>query len=96
MSITHTVPSLSTLSTVAEQSLDRIAGQTVIPQGVAVDILLDLYVVAADVGMKWSIGDRIEELRGREFLLEDELRADLHAVLAIAEVAQIAGGFLAA
>lgn len=89
MSIT-TSTTVSEFTAVAEAALARVAGQTLISQGVCIDILLDLYIVTDDVGMRWSIGDRIEELRGREYLLEEDLRADLHAMLAIAEFTEIA------
>ena len=50
-----------------------------------IDILLDLYLATDDLGLRWSIGERIETIRGVNVVLAEEMLADLDAILAIAE-----------
>jgi hypothetical protein len=84
-----TVALLSTnpdrVTSIVDAAIERLGSETLVPQGHCIDVLLDLYTATNDVGLKWSIGERIEELVGRSFVFADVWRADLEAIVAIAD-----------
>ena len=74
----------SRVATVALQATDQLRGQVLVPQARCIDILLDLYLATDDIGLRWSIAERINDLKGRKTVRVDDLRADLDAIVAIA------------
>ena len=74
----------SRIATVALHATDRLRDQVLVPQARCVDILLDLYLATDDIGLQWSIAERINDLKGRKTVRVDDLRADLDAIVAIA------------
>jgi hypothetical protein len=75
----------SRLASIVDAAIERLGSATLVSQGHCIDVLLDLYTATDDIGLKWSIGERIEELRGRSVLFAGELRADLEALVEIAD-----------
>ena len=75
----------SRLASIVDAAMERHGSATLVSQGYCVDVLLDLYTATDDIGLRWSIGERIEELRGRSVLFADELRAHLEALVRIAD-----------
>jgi len=87
----------SRLSTIVLPAIRRIDDQILLSQGQCVDILLDLYLATDDIGLRWSIGERIEEIRGLTVVLGEDMLADLDAILDIAESTDaLEAGFRAA
>lgn len=74
----------SGIATVVLHAADQLRDQVLVPQARCVDILLDLYLATDDIGLKWSIAERINDLKGRKTVRVDDLRADLDAIVAIA------------
>jgi hypothetical protein len=64
--------------------------QLLLSQGRCVDVLLDLYLATDDVGLRWSIADRLDEIRFLNAVSASEFRADLAAIGAIATSSQLA------
>jgi hypothetical protein len=64
--------------------------QLLLSQGRCVDVLLDLYLATEDVGLRWSIADRLDEIRFLNAVDASEFRADLAAIAAIATSSQLA------
>jgi hypothetical protein len=73
------------VTSIVDAAIERLGSETLVPQGHCIDVLLDLYTATNDVGLKWSIGERIEELLGRSFVFTEVWRADLEAIVAIAD-----------
>lgn len=84
------------LTSIVDTAIGRLSTETLVPQGHCVDVLLDLYVATSDVGLKWLICERIDELRGRSFVLADVWHADLEAIVAIADFTHFADSISAA
>ena len=74
----------SRIAAVVLHATDQLHDQVLVPQARCVDILLDLYLATDDVGLQWSIAERINDLKGRKTVRIDDLRADLDAIVAIA------------
>ena len=74
----------SRIAAVVSHATDRLGDQVLVPQARCVDILLDLYLATDDIGLQWSIAERINDLKGRKTVRVDDLRADLDAIVAIA------------
>jgi hypothetical protein len=74
----------SRIAAVVLHAADQLGDQVLVPQARCVDILLDLYLATDDIGLKWSIAERINDLNGRKTVRVDDLRADLDAIVAIA------------
>jgi hypothetical protein len=74
----------SLLTSVVLQATDRLGDQVLVPQARCVDILLDVYLATDDIGLKWSIAERINDLKGRKTVRVEDIRADLDAIVAIA------------
>ena len=70
---------------IARPVIEAIGDQLVLSQGRCVDVLLDLYCATDDVGLKWSIADRLHEISHLTAVLAEDIRADLEAIIAIAE-----------
>ena len=70
---------------IARPVIDAIGDQLVLSQGHCVDVLLDLYCATDDVGLRWSIADRLREISHLSAVLAEDIRADLEAIIAIAE-----------
>ena len=82
----HTVTNHSTqIERIAQLALDAIGDQVLLSQGHCVDVLLDLYCATDDIGLRWSIADRLTELSHLAAVPAPEIRADLEAIIAIAE-----------
>ena len=82
----HTVTNHSTqIERIAQLALDAIGDQVLLSQGHCVDVLLDLYCATDDIGLRWSIADRLTELSHLAAVPAQEIRADLEAIIAIAE-----------
>ena len=56
----------SGIATVVLRAADQLRDQVLVPQARCVDILLDLYLATDDIGLKWSIAERINDLKGRK------------------------------
>ena len=74
----------SRIAAVVLHAADQLHDQVLVPQARCVDILLDLYLATDDIGLQWSIAERINDLKGRKTVRVDDLRADLDAIVAIA------------
>jgi hypothetical protein len=48
-------------------------------------VLLDLYCATDDIGLRWSIADRLTEISHLAAVPAQDIRADLEAIIAIAE-----------
>jgi hypothetical protein len=72
------------LTDIAEAALVRIGDQALLSQGHCVNVLLDLYTATEDVGLRWTIAERLNDIRFLNAVEGDEIRADLSAILAIA------------
>ena len=70
---------------IARPVIDAIGDQLVLSQGHCVDVLLDLYCATDDVGLRWSIADRLRDISHLSAVLAEDIRADLEAIIAIAE-----------
>jgi hypothetical protein len=79
-----TTTATATIETIADAALEALAGQVLVSQARCVDVLLDLYTATEDLGLRWSIAERLDDLRGRTLVEADELRADLEGIVAIA------------
>src|SRR5688572_19117993 len=59
----HTVTNLSTqIERIARPALEAIGDQVLLSQGRCVDVLLDLYCATDDIGLRWSIAERLHEI----------------------------------
>jgi hypothetical protein len=74
----------TTISEIVDAALASRDHQVLLSQGRCVDVLLDLYGATDDVGLRWSIADRLDEIRFLNAVEAGEFRADLAAILAIA------------
>jgi hypothetical protein len=54
-------------------------------------VLLDLYCATDDVGLRWSIADRLTDISHVNMVLADDFRADLEAIIAIADSSDAIG-----
>jgi hypothetical protein len=63
---------------------DCIGDRIVLSQNQCIDVLLDLYLATDHVGLRWSIAERIEELRELTVVPAADVLADLDAILGIA------------
>ena len=79
------------IARIARPAIDAIGDQLVLSQGRCVDVLLDLYCATDDVGLRWSIADRLSEISHLTAVLAVDVRADLEAIMAIAEVSSAIG-----
>ena len=70
---------------IARPVIESIGDQVLLSQGRCVDVLLDLYCATDDVGLRWSIADRLREISHFTAVLAEDIRADLEAIIAIAE-----------
>ena len=70
---------------IARPAIDAIGDQVLLSQGRCVDVLLDLYCATDDVGLRWSIADRLRDISHLTAVLAEDIRADLEAIIAIAE-----------
>ena len=70
---------------IARPAIEAIGDQVLLSQGRCVDVLLDLYCATDDVGLRWSIADRLREISHVTAVLAEDIRADLEAIMAIAE-----------
>jgi hypothetical protein len=75
---------LTTIESIVEAALAGVAHQLVVHQGRCVDAYLDLYAATDDLGLRWSITQRLDEIRYLSLVDVAEFRADLEAILAIA------------
>jgi hypothetical protein len=76
--------STTTVTSIVETALERMADHLVLDQGRCVDVYLDLYGATEDVGLRWSIAERLDDIRYLSLVDAAQMRADLHAILAIA------------
>src|SRR5689334_16100888 len=74
----------SAITEIAEAALRGVADQLVVDQGRCVDAFLDLYAATDDLGLRWSISQRLDEIRSLSLVDVGEFRADLEAIVAIA------------
>ena len=82
----HTATNLSTqIERIARPALEAIGDQVLLSQGRCVDVLLDLYCATDDIGLRWSIAERLHEISHLTAVLAEDIRADLEAIIAIAE-----------
>jgi hypothetical protein len=79
-----TIAAADTVQAIAGYALWDLAGQVLVSAARCVDVLLDLYSATEDVGLRWSIAERLDDLRGRTLVEVEELRADLEAIVAVA------------
>lgn len=70
---------------IAQRAIEAIGHQVLLSQGRCVDVLLDLYCATDDVGLRWSIADRLRDISHVTAVLAEDMRADLEAIMAIAE-----------
>ena len=80
----NSTPQQARIEAIVMQAIGQLGDQVLVPQARCVDILLDLYLATDDVGLQWSIAERIVDLRDRKTVRADDLRADLDAIVAIA------------
>ena len=76
---------------IARPAIEAIGDQLLLSQGRCVDVLLDLYCATDDVGLRWSIADRLSEISHLSAVLAVDIRADLEAIMAIAETSSAIG-----
>ncbi|MEO8692348.1 MAG: hypothetical protein ABI658_02465 [Acidimicrobiales bacterium] len=69
---------------IARPAIAAIGDQVLLSQGRCVDVFLDLYCATDDVGLRWSIADRLTDISHLTAVLADDMRADLEAIMAIA------------
>jgi hypothetical protein len=68
----------------AESALEWIGDQALLSQGHCVNVFLDLYCATDDVGIRWAIADRLDDIRFLNAVEAAEMRADLAAIISIA------------
>ena len=76
---------------IARPAIEAIGDQLLLSQGRCVDLLLDLYCATDDVGLRWSIADRLSEISHLTAVLAVDICADLEAIMAIAETSSAIG-----
>lgn len=69
---------------IARPAIEAIGDQLLLSQGRCVDVFLDLYCATDDVGLRWSIADRLAEISHLTAVLAEDFRADLEAIMEIA------------
>ena len=75
---------LATIQSIVDTALAGVADQLLVHKGRCVDIYLDLYAATDDLGLRWSLTERLDEIRHLSLVDVAEFRADVEAVLAIA------------
>jgi hypothetical protein len=75
---------LNTITTIADEAIAWIGDQVLLSQGHCVNVLLDMYTATDDVGLRWSIAERLDEIRFLSMVEAKELRADIDAIVEIA------------
>ena len=83
--------SATRIERIARPAIEAIGDQLLLSQGRCVDLLLDLYCATDDVGLRWSIADRLSEISHHNAVLAEDIRADLEAIMAIAEASSALG-----
>ena len=77
---------LHEIRVIADLALAATADQLLVSQRQYVDVLLDLRAVAVSPVLRSTIEDRLREIRFVTMLDASDIRADLHAIVAISEV----------
>ena len=72
------------ISAIADAATAWIGDQVLLSQGRCVDVFLDLYLATDNLSLRWSIEDRLSEIRFVGAVRADEMRTDLAAVVALA------------
>jgi len=81
---------IETVESIVEAARARLDGQLVVDRGRCADVLLDLYGATDDIGLRWSISQRLDDIRYVSLVETAEFRADLEAIAAIAAGADFA------
>jgi hypothetical protein len=81
---------LTTIESIVEAALAHLDGQLLVDRGRCADVLLDLYGATDDVGLRWSITQRLDDIRHVSLVETAEFRADLEAIATIAAGADFA------
>jgi hypothetical protein len=76
---------ITQIERIARPAIEAIGDQVLLSQGRCVDVFLDLYCATDDVGLRWSIADRLTDISHLTAVLAEDMRADLEAIIAIAE-----------
>jgi hypothetical protein len=75
---------ITAMASITAAALQQIGSQLVVDQGRCVDVLLDLSSATDDLGLRWSIAQRLDDIRYLSLVDATEFRADLDAILTIA------------
>jgi len=76
---------ITQIERIARPAIEAIGDQILLSQGRCVDVFLDLYCATDDVGLRWSIADRLTDISHLTAVLAEGMRADLEAIMSIAE-----------
>ena len=83
------------LQEIADHAMASIADQLLLPQSHYIDVLLDLLVVAPSPIIRSAITDRLSEIRFVSMVATDEVRADLHGIVALSDFSDASSDELA-
>ena len=90
-----TNPDHHKISAIADAAMAWIGDQVLLSQGRCVDVLLDLHLATDDLAVRWTIEDRLSEIRFVGAVRADEMRTDLAAIVALATNGELTDMILA-
>ena len=77
------------ISAIADAATAWIGDQVLLSQGRCVDVFLDMYLATDNLSLRWSIEDRLSEIRLLGAVRADEMRSDLAAIVALADTGEL-------